>query len=156
MSQKGSKVFQQSGVIPYRDKNGTVEVLLITTRDRQAWVIPKGGISNGMSPPESAAKEAWEEAGVIGQVNDHEIGTYKYRKKGNIYWVKIYLLPVETLIEDYPEASQRERQWQCFYAWAFISYCLFSAYICSAHLSNLIYLIALAILISIGVVLLYP
>ncbi len=111
MSQKGSKVFQQSGVIPYRVKNGTVEVLLITTRDRQAWVIPKGGISNGMSPPESAAKEAWEEAGVIGQVNDHEIGTYKYRKKGNIYWVKIYLLPVETLIEDYPEASQRERQW---------------------------------------------
>ncbi|MFK0729817.1 MAG: NUDIX hydrolase [Gloeotrichia echinulata GP01] len=64
-----------------------------------------------MSPPESAAKEAWEEAGVIGQVEGHELGTYKYRKKGKTYCVKIYLLPVETLSQDYPEASERERQW---------------------------------------------
>lgn len=111
MSQKGSKVFKQSGVIPYRVNNGKIEVLLITSRDQQHWVIPKGGICQGMSPPDSAAKEAWEEAGIIGQVDTNEIGTYKYRKKGNIYWVKIYLLPVDTLSEDYPEASHRKRQW---------------------------------------------
>ncbi|MBW4644016.1 MAG: NUDIX hydrolase [Goleter apudmare HA4340-LM2] len=111
MSRKIKKIYQQSGVIPYRMQNGKIEVLLITTRDRQRWVIPKGGISNGMSPPESAAKEAWEEAGVIGRVNADEIGTYKYRKRGNTYKVKIYLLPVEIFSEDYPEASHRQRQW---------------------------------------------
>ncbi|MHC5735550.1 NUDIX hydrolase [Nostoc sp.] len=111
MSRKVSKVLKQSGVIPYRVNNGKIEILLITTRDFQHWVIPKGDIPNGMSPPDSAAKEAWEEAGVIGQVDANELGTYKYRKRGKIYQVKMYLLPVEMLSEDYPEASKRKRQW---------------------------------------------
>lgn len=58
MAQKTSKVLQQSGVIPYRIIEGKVEILLITTRKRQGWVIPKGGLCKGMSPHESAAKEA--------------------------------------------------------------------------------------------------
>ncbi|MBN3898858.1 MAG: NUDIX hydrolase [Nostoc sp.] len=111
MSRKISKVFKQSGVIPYRVNNGKIEILLITTRNFQDWVIPKGDIPNGMSPPDSAAKEAWEEAGVIGQVDANELGTYKYRKRGKSYRVKMYLLPVEMLSEDYPEASKRKRQW---------------------------------------------
>ena len=111
MSRKISKVFKQSGVIPYRVNNGKVEILLITTRNFRHWVIPKGDIPNGMSPPASAAKEAWEEAGVIGQVDTNELGSYKYRKRGKIYQVKMYLLPVEMLSEDYPEASKRKRQW---------------------------------------------
>ncbi len=60
---KTNKIFQQSGVIPYRIIEGKVEILLITTRKRQGWVIPKGGLCKGMSPHDSAAKEAWEEAG---------------------------------------------------------------------------------------------
>jgi 8-oxo-dGTP pyrophosphatase MutT (NUDIX family) len=104
-------MIRQSGVIPYRVNNGTIEILLITTRDRQDWVIPKGGICNGMSPQASAAKEAWEEAGVIGQVDVNEVGTYKYRKRGRIYQVQMYLLPVAILSESYPEANHRQRQW---------------------------------------------
>ena len=111
MSRKVSKAFKQSGVIPYRVNNDKIEILLITTRDRQNWVIPKGGIANGMSPPDSAAKEAWEEAGVIGQVNFQKIGTYKYRKRGKIYQVQMYLMPVEMVFEEYPEAGKRQRQW---------------------------------------------
>ncbi|MBN3947677.1 MAG: NUDIX hydrolase [Nostoc sp. NMS7] len=111
MSRKVSKVFKQSGVIPYRVNNGKIEILLITTRNFQHWVIPKGHIPNGMSSPDSAAKEAWEEAGVIGQVDANALGTYKYRKRGKSYCVKMYLLPVEMLSEDYPEASKRKRQW---------------------------------------------
>ncbi|MBD2435332.1 NUDIX hydrolase [Nostoc sp. FACHB-110] len=111
MSQKVSKIFQQSGVIPYRCQNGNVEVLLITSRDRNNWVIPKGGICKGMSPPASAAKEAWEEAGIIGQVDVNKVGTYRYRKRGKIYRVQMYLLLVEMLSEDYPEVGQRQREW---------------------------------------------
>ncbi len=114
MSRKVSKTFKQSGVIPYRVKNGKIEILLITSRDRQKWVIPKGGISNGMSPPASAAKEAWEEAGVIGRVDVNKLGTYKYRKRGKIYRVQIYLMPVEMVCEEYPEAGKRQRQWLDF------------------------------------------
>ncbi|MBD2385003.1 NUDIX hydrolase [Cylindrospermum sp. FACHB-282] len=111
MSQTTNKVLKQSGVIPYRVRDGKIEVLLITNRSRQDWVIPKGGICKGMSPSDSAAKEAWEEAGVIGQVNTHQLGVYKYRKRGNTYCVNLFLLPVQLVLEDWPEASQRERQW---------------------------------------------
>jgi 8-oxo-dGTP pyrophosphatase MutT (NUDIX family) len=114
MSRKVSKTFKQSGVIPYRVQNGKIEILLITSRDRQKWVVPKGGISNGMSPPASAAKEAWEEAGVIGRVDANKLGTYKYRKRGKIYQVQIYLMPVEMVCEEYPEAGKRQRQWLDF------------------------------------------
>lgn len=111
MARKISKVLKQSGVIPYRLRNGKVEILLVTTRDRQRWVMPKGGIVNGMTPPASAAKEAWEEAGVIGQVEANKLGTYKYRKRGKVYSVKMYLLPVEIVSSNYPEASSRYRRW---------------------------------------------
>jgi 8-oxo-dGTP pyrophosphatase MutT (NUDIX family) len=111
MTQKTSKVLQQSGVIPYRIIAGKVEILLITTRKRQGWVIPKGGLCKGMSPHESAAKEAWEEAGVLGRVTTEKLGNYKYRKRGNIYRVNLFLLPVEEVLEDWPEATARERKW---------------------------------------------
>jgi 8-oxo-dGTP pyrophosphatase MutT (NUDIX family) len=111
MGRKISKILQQSGVIPYRVHNENIEILLITTRDRQNWVIPKGGICKGMSPPASAAKEAWEEAGIIGQVDINKLGAYKYRKRGKIYQVHMYLLLVDMLSEEYPEAGQRQREW---------------------------------------------
>ncbi|MEA5552658.1 NUDIX hydrolase [Anabaena cylindrica UHCC 0172] len=111
MTQKNTKILQQSGVIPYRIKDGKLEVLLITTRKRQSWVIPKGGVCKGMSPHDSAAKEAWEEAGVLGQVNTEKLGAYKYQKGGNTYRVNLFLLPVDKVLEDWPEAAQRERLW---------------------------------------------
>jgi 8-oxo-dGTP pyrophosphatase MutT (NUDIX family) len=111
MAQKTSKVLQQSGVIPYRIIEGKLEILLITTRKRQGWVIPKGGLCKGMSPHESAAKEAWEEAGVLGRVTTEKLGNYQYRKRGNIYRVNLFLLPVEEILEDWPEATARERKW---------------------------------------------
>lgn len=111
MKNKANKIYKQSGVIPYRVRDGKVEVLLISTRKSQKWVIPKGGICKGMTPPDSAAKEAWEEAGVIGQVNTEKIGAYKYRKRGNLYRVNLFWLPVEKVLEDWPESGERKRIW---------------------------------------------
>ena len=111
MRRKPTRVVQQSGVIPYRVRNGRIEVLLITNHQRQQWVIPKGGIKRALTPPDSAAQEAWEEAGVVGQVDSNQLGTYKYCKRGQTYRVKVFLLPVETVLEDWPEASLRKRQW---------------------------------------------
>jgi 8-oxo-dGTP pyrophosphatase MutT (NUDIX family) len=111
MSRKTKKICKQSGVIPYRVRDGKIEILLITTRKCQSWVIPKGGVCKGMTLPDSAAKEAWEEVGVVGQVNTEKIGVYQYRKGGNIYRVDLFLLPVEQVLENWPEATQRERLW---------------------------------------------
>ncbi|PAX54091.1 NUDIX hydrolase [Brunnivagina elsteri] len=111
MAQKTNKVLKQSGIVPYRMNNGTIEVLLITTSSQQDWVVPKGGIAGKMSPHDSAAKEAWEEAGVIGEVNPIEFGSYKYRKNGKIYSVKMYSLSVKMECDRFPEAGKRIKQW---------------------------------------------
>lgn len=111
MRRKSTKIIPQSGVIPYRVRNRKFEVLLVKNRSGQHWVIPKGGIPQGMTAPDSAAKEAKEEAGVIGQVNTNKFGIYKYHKRGNTYQVEVFLLLVEKVLSDWPEASCRKRQW---------------------------------------------
>lgn len=111
MSRKAKKLKKQSGVVPYRIVNGKIEVLLVSSRKGQHWVIPKGGIPKTMTAPNSAAKEAWEEAGVVGQVDTNQLGTYKYRKQGKAYRVKVFLLPVAAELSDWLEASIRKRDW---------------------------------------------
>ncbi len=111
MNQPPAWFFKQSAVIPYRIKAEKIEVLLITSRKRKRWVIPKGVIEPLMSPQESAASEAWEEAGITGQISDTSIGDYEYQKWGGTCHVQVFLLKVETVLEDWPESIMRSRQW---------------------------------------------
>ena len=111
MNLKSAQRYQQSAVIPYRIKNGKIEVLLITSSTGKRWVIPKGMIEPFMTPQASAAKEAWEEAGIVGQVLPTLVGTYEYQKWGGTCRVEVFLMQVETVLEVWPEASVRKRQW---------------------------------------------
>ncbi|MFW6296494.1 MAG: NUDIX hydrolase [Halothece sp.] len=105
-----AQYFEQSGVIPYRIQDGKVEILLITSRKKKRWVIPKGLVETEMSSQDSAAKEAWEEAGIIGEVLPDLVGTYQYKKCGGICQVDVFLLRVERLLDEWLE-SDREREW---------------------------------------------
>lgn len=102
---------QQSGVIPYRILDGKIEVMLITSSGGKRWVIPKGLIEPDLTPEDSAAKEAWEEAGLLGRVFPDLMGTYEYYKSGCTWQVDVFLLQVETVVELWPEAHKRKRQW---------------------------------------------
>jgi 8-oxo-dGTP pyrophosphatase MutT (NUDIX family) len=104
-------VFKQSGVIPYRSTPAGVEVLLVTSSGRKRWVIPKGLVEPFMTPADSAAKEAQEEAGVLGRVVEPAIGSYEYRKWRGICRVEVFLMQVETELADWDEAHLRKRQW---------------------------------------------
>ena len=111
MSTRTIVLVEQSGVIPYRIMDGKMEVMLITSSASKRWVIPKGLIEPNMTPEDSAAKEAWEEAGVLGQVFPDLMGTYEYYKSGCTWQVDVFLLQVETVMENWPEAYKRKRQW---------------------------------------------
>jgi len=111
MNREKKLLFQQSGVIPYRIHQGSLEILLITSRKSKRWVIPKGLIELHMNAAESAMNEAWEEAGIRGQVSETAIGTYEYKKWGGTCHVEVFGLHVETLLQDWPEDSIRQRQW---------------------------------------------
>jgi 8-oxo-dGTP pyrophosphatase MutT (NUDIX family) len=64
-----------------------------------------------MTPDDSAAKEAWEEAGIRGRVYTPMIGNYKTRKWSYPCQVEVFLMAVETESTDYPEVRRRKRQW---------------------------------------------
>jgi 8-oxo-dGTP pyrophosphatase MutT (NUDIX family) len=70
----------QYAALPYRLKDG-VEILLVTSRETQRWVIPKGWPMKGKKPCAAAAREALEEAGVSGKVGKCPIGAYRYVKQ---------------------------------------------------------------------------
>jgi ADP-ribose pyrophosphatase YjhB (NUDIX family) len=91
-------------------------VLLITSRETKRWVIPKGWPIASMSSAKSAAREAFEEAGVRGKVTKSPAGGYAYDKRlknGRLQHVRVtvFALQVEGEFEAYPEAGQREKRW---------------------------------------------
>lgn len=106
----------QSAAIPYRRNSAReLEVLLITSRRKGRWVLPKGTI-RGMLPYASAAREAFEEAGVLGVVGKTSVGVYFHRKKlpsGDQIAIPVnaYPLFVNTLLRTWPEMSYRRRRW---------------------------------------------
>ncbi|MEM9543382.1 MAG: NUDIX hydrolase [Cyanobacteria bacterium P01_E01_bin.42] len=110
MSQS-TDILYRSGVIPYRCDRGRIEVLLITSRTNRRWIIPKGEIEPDLDAADSAAKEAWEEAGVIGELDKTLRGTYLYEKKGYPCQVQVFLLRVTEVFSYWLEASFRNRQW---------------------------------------------
>lgn len=107
--------FDQSGVIPYRKKDGKTEVLLVTSIRKKNWIVPKGFIEYHMSPFQSAKKEAFEEAGVKGSNSTKILGSYKVRKNGSELLTKIYSMKVTRVFKDYPEKNLRKRKWFSVY-----------------------------------------
>ena len=104
-------LFRQSAVIPYRFRDGSLEVLLITSHKRKRWVIPKGVVEQALTPAQSAAAEALEEAGIHGEVSTEAVGSYRYRKWGGECTVEVYLMHVRSLDDDWLEAKLRDREW---------------------------------------------
>jgi len=103
--------FNQSGVVPYRKKDNDLEVLLITSLKKKRWIIPKGYVEFNLTPFESAKKEAYEEAGIIGSNETVELGALKIEKTIGVCWMKIFSMEVTEMLEDYPEKNQRKREW---------------------------------------------
>jgi len=103
--------FNQSCVIPYRVSNGSIELLLITSIKKQKWIFPKGFIEFNLSAFESAKKEAYEEAGVIGENETVELGYFELKKKNRSSHIKIFSMEVTKELKDYPEKNLRKRKW---------------------------------------------
>jgi 8-oxo-dGTP pyrophosphatase MutT (NUDIX family) len=71
----------QYGALPYRfNQDAALEVLLVTTRGTRRWIIPKGWPIKALRPAKSAAREAFEEAGVTGRIGTKPVGLFTYDK----------------------------------------------------------------------------
>ena len=104
--------YKQSCVIPYRMKNGQLEILIISSSTNKHWVVPKGIHEPGLTAQESASKEAFEEAGVKGEVCEKEFAHYEYEKWKASCFVSVYLMKVIDILNDEQwQESNRRRQW---------------------------------------------
>ena len=103
--------FTQSGVLPYRRREGKIEVLLITSIRKKKWIIPKGYVEFNLSHFESAKKEAYEEAGVYGENETIELGSFKVNKAIGICIIQVFSMEVNKILEDYPDKDKRRRKW---------------------------------------------
>ena len=91
--------------------------LSVTTRQSRRWIVPKGWPIKRLTPSKSAAREAFEEAGVRGKIGARPIGHFRYRKPPNGAGaevdceVKVFPLLVKRQSATWPEFGQRVAQW---------------------------------------------
>ena len=107
----------QTGALPWRmGRKKQIEVLLVTGRRSRQWTIPKGWPMTGKSLSEAAAQEAYEEAGVSGQIDAEPIGAFDHTKQhlltGNLdVRILVHPMSVEREHPEWPEIGQRRRKW---------------------------------------------
>jgi 8-oxo-dGTP pyrophosphatase MutT (NUDIX family) len=114
-ARKPPKARQQFAALPWRGETAP-EVLLVTSRETGRWVIPKGWPIAGKSGWAAAAREAMEEAGVVGEIERAPLGAYPYVKylksgRGQACKVKVFPLKVTGQMDDWPEKGQRTSRW---------------------------------------------
>jgi 8-oxo-dGTP pyrophosphatase MutT (NUDIX family) len=92
------------------------EVLLVTGRRSGRWQIPKGWPMAGKSLADSAAQEAFEEAGVAGRIDPNPLGSFRHVKQHLLFGslevdILVHPLAVEKELGEWPERGERLRKW---------------------------------------------
>jgi 8-oxo-dGTP pyrophosphatase MutT (NUDIX family) len=91
--------------------DGKTSVVLLTSRETRRWIIPKGWPMKGLKDHEAAAREAFEEAGLVGAIEKKPIGSYNYfKRRADGYEhcdVAVYLMHVDRQLTKYPEKGER-------------------------------------------------
>lgn len=109
---------KQYAALPIRIlTDGTAQVMLITSRETKRWVIPKGWPMKGKTAAEAALTEAFEEAGIEGEIlGKKPLGTFHYLKvqatgERVLLRVNVFPMMVSAQLEDWPEKGHRETGW---------------------------------------------
>lgn len=111
------KTRRQVAAVVVRDGSSGPEILLVTSRERGRWIVPKGWIEGDEDGAEAAMREAWEEAGIRGRLaSSGPIGSYRYTKqrhrRGDLACnVDVYLIDEVREQDKWPEMRERRRQW---------------------------------------------
>jgi 8-oxo-dGTP pyrophosphatase MutT (NUDIX family) len=106
----------QAAALPWRTRDGQIEILLVTSRETGRWILPKGWQDGREALHNAARREAWEEAGIEGVIAERPIGSYFYLKtlpSGLVKRceVRVYPLEVTRIVDKWPERRERDRRW---------------------------------------------
>ena len=93
----------QVGVFAFTDNE---ELVLVTGRKSEQWILPKGNTAKRRSDREQAREEAYEEAGVQGNM---EWRYFEFDIHGKVNKLRIYPMKITKMLNDFPEKDQRKR-----------------------------------------------
>ena len=96
----------KTGVVATREKNGRTEVLLVSTKNK-GWGVPKGNLMPELGKKKTALEEAYEEAGVLGEITDNRKATIEHPD----WTLDLYPMKISKLLKKWPEMDWREREW---------------------------------------------
>ncbi|KAL1912759.1 hypothetical protein Sste5344_001349 [Sporothrix stenoceras] len=109
-----------AGVVPLTEDKRFV--LLIQSDRRKGWVLPKGGWETDEDCQSAAQREAWEEAGIIVQI-EYDLGDIvesrppkapsKTKKREKALY-RFYEGTVISEENEWPEKSKRDRCWMTY------------------------------------------
>lgn len=102
-------------------------LLISSSRNKNRWVVPGGGIEDNENPEDAAEREVFEEAGVIGRL-DRFLGVFEVTdhlgliKNWEIFFIQnkerkhrttVYLLIVDKELDEWEENTKygRVRKW---------------------------------------------
>lgn len=117
VAKKAGKTTQVAALCYRVTKKQKCEILLVTSRGTGRWIPPKGWMMKGKPPHKAAAIEAFEEAGVKGEVSPVSLGRYRYYREGENKVAnssrEAYIFPlyVEKLATKYKEQGERKVKW---------------------------------------------
>ena len=107
---------QQGGALPFVNLAGNIRIMLVSSRRRGRWGVPKGWAQKEETLVAAAEREAAEEAGVDGTAAELPLGRYAYDKKmpeGYALRCEVVVFPllVRSQAETWSEDSTRVRRW---------------------------------------------
>ena len=106
---------RQFAALPFRLDKSELRVLLITTRRKRRWSVPKGSPMRNTEPHRTAALESYEEAGLVGVVAKRALGSFKHRKRKGArkQTLDVALFPMKVHGRErwWPEKGEREAIW---------------------------------------------
>ena len=101
---------EQVAAVCYRIRKRKLEFLLVRTR-KGRWTFPKGGVIHGRTHAQSAGREAFEEAGVHGRIEETCFTRYTLRKRGNSSEGLTHAHLCEVLRLERPQEANRKPTW---------------------------------------------
>lgn len=98
------------GVLPYLFEDDEARVVLVTSRGKGRWILPKGHTQEGVPNADQAIVEAFEEAGIVGRFGPFDPIDVVRGSGARARSLRLYPMHVRHLAERWPEEVFRRRR----------------------------------------------
>lgn len=113
---KQRKSLIQTAALPFVRVAAEVHVALVTSRGRKRWITPKGWPLKDRPLHVAAAREAEEEAGIVGRIAERPVGAFDAMKRLDAGYdapCRVFVFPLEAAVQrlDWRERKERRVRW---------------------------------------------